>query len=200
MSFAEVGLKGRYAEGLFNAEHSTAECLWKCRWIYGRGICYTITLSHLRFFLHFTPSLHAAFAHVCSRLLTLAHANYVPFRAFTYLLGLLHVPFRALLTFAHVGSRLLTFAHVCSRISSSWSIHVLFRAWDLKKYMVQHDIRAFLLGPQTLKSTSWLLVAMYLLGPLFAEIAKTLQSRSLDFQGNVCNIYYILKKERDTGS
>ena len=66
MSFAEVGLKGRYAEGLFNAEHSTAECLWKCRWIYGRGICYTITLSHLRFFLHFTPSLHAAFAHACS--------------------------------------------------------------------------------------------------------------------------------------
>ena len=123
MSFAEVGLKGRYAEGLFNAEHSTAECLWKCRWIYGRGICYTITLSHLRFFLHFTPSLHAAFAHVCSRLLTLAHANYVLFRAFTYLLGPLHVPFRAL----------LTFAHACSRISSSWSIHVLFRAWDLKK-------------------------------------------------------------------
>ena len=120
---------------------------------------------------------------VCSRLLTLAHANYVPFRAFTYLLRPLHVPFRALLTFAHVCSRLLTFAHVCSRISSSWSIHVPFRAWDLKKYMVQHDIRAFLLGPQTLKSTSWLLVAMYLLGPLFAEIAKTLQSRSLDFQG-----------------
>ena len=55
MSFAEVGLKGRCAEGLSNAEHSTAECLWKCRWIYGRGICYTITLSHLRFFLHFTP-------------------------------------------------------------------------------------------------------------------------------------------------
>ena len=55
MSFAEVGLKGRCAEGLFNAEHSAAECLWKCRWIYGRGICYTITLSHLRFFLHFTP-------------------------------------------------------------------------------------------------------------------------------------------------
>ena len=54
MSFAEVGLNGRCAEGLFNAEHSTAECLWKCRWIYGRGICYTITLSHLRFF-HFTP-------------------------------------------------------------------------------------------------------------------------------------------------
>ena len=27
MSFAEVGLKGRCAEGLFNAEHSTAECL-----------------------------------------------------------------------------------------------------------------------------------------------------------------------------
>ena len=126
---------------------------------------------------------------VCSRLLTLAHANYVPFRAFTYLLGPLHVPFRALLTFAHVCSRLLTFAHVCSRISSSWSIHVLFRAWDLKKYMVQHDIRAFLLGPQTLKSTPWLLVAMYLLGPLFAEIAKTLQSRSLDFQGNIIYIY-----------
>ena len=50
-----MGLKGRCAEGLFNVEHSTAECLWKCRWIYGRGICYTITLSHLRFFLHFTP-------------------------------------------------------------------------------------------------------------------------------------------------
>ena len=45
---------------------------------------------------------------VCSRLLTLAHANYVPFRAFTYLLGPLHVPFRALLTFAHACSRLLT--------------------------------------------------------------------------------------------
>ena len=55
MSFAEMGLKGRCAEGLFNAEHSTAECLWKCRWIYGRGICRTISLSHLRFFLHFTP-------------------------------------------------------------------------------------------------------------------------------------------------
>ena len=60
--------------------------------------------------------------------------------------------------------------------------------------MVQHDIRAFLLGPQTLKSTSWLLVAMYFLGPLFAEIAKTLQSRSLDFQGiESCMMYFALR-------
>ena len=68
---------------------------------------------------------------VCSRLLTLAHANYVPFRAFTYLLGPLHVPFRALLTFAHVCSRLLTFAHGYPA----------------------HDQYMFLLGPETSKST-----------------------------------------------
>ena len=49
--------------------------------------------------------------------------------------------------------------------------------------MVQHDIRAFLLGPKTKKVHHELLVATYLLGPLFTEIAKTLQSRSLDFQG-----------------
>ena len=50
--------------------------------------------------------------------------------------------------------------------------------------MVQHDIRAFLLGPKTKKVHHELLVATYLLGPLFAEIAKNLQSRSLDFQGS----------------
>ena len=61
--------------------------------------------------------------HACSRLLTFAHAcswyfshGYVPFRAFTYLLGPLHVPFRALLTIAHDCSRLLTIAHACSRL------------------------------------------------------------------------------------
>ena len=59
MSFAEMGLKGRCAEGLFNAEHSTAECLWKCRWIYGRGICRTISLSHLRFFRPFHTLIYA---------------------------------------------------------------------------------------------------------------------------------------------
>ena len=51
--------------------------------------------------------------------------------------------------------------------------------------MVQHDIRAFLLGPKTKKVHHELLVATYLLGPLFTEIAKTLQSRSLDFQGYI---------------
>ena len=53
------------------------------------------------------------------------------------------------------------------------------------KTLKVHDIRAFLLGPKTKKVHHELLVATYLLGPLFTEIAKTLQSRSLDFQGNI---------------
>ena len=59
MSFAEMGLKGRCAEGLFNAEHSTAECLWKCRWIYGRGICRTISLSPSQIFSPFHTLMYA---------------------------------------------------------------------------------------------------------------------------------------------
>ena len=135
MSFAEVGLKGRCAEGLFNAEHSTAECLCKCRWIYGRGICYTITLSHLRFFLHFTPGytqeLWAAMLEnkiaVSKREQSWASVSNREQRWASMQCNIWIYDFFA--DFWSIRTYVYEFLlWMCTWISSSWSIHVLFRA------------------------------------------------------------------------